>query len=72
MSVTIRIVTVGKYARAVKLGKCPMFALVPKENIEQLKAGLREDFPDCRIEDGNKPERAALAKYIIMNKTNSR
>lgn len=49
-----------------------MFALVPKENIEQLKAGLREDFPDCRIEDGNKPERAALAKYIIMNKTNSR
>lgn len=66
MSVTIRIVMVGKYAGAVKLGKCPMYALVPKENVEQLKAGLREDFPDCRIEDGNKPERAALAKYIIM------
>lgn len=67
MSVVIRIVTVGKYAGAVKLGKCPMFALVPKENVEKLKAGLHEDFPDCRIEDGNKPERAALAKYIIMN-----
>lgn len=71
MPMIIRIVTVGKYAGAVKLGKCPMFALVPKENVEQLKAGLREDFPDCRIEDGNKPERAAFAKYIIMN-TNSK
>lgn len=67
MQKVIRIVTVGKYAGAVKLGRCPMYALVPKENIEQLKQGLHEDFPDYRLEDGNKPERAALAKYIIMN-----
>lgn len=68
MSVTIKIVTVGKYVGAVKLGKCPMYALAPKEDVEQLKQGLLEDFPDCRFEDGYKLERSAIAEYIITNK----
>lgn len=63
-----KIVVVGEYACAVKLGRCPMFAIDKKDKLGDMVAGLREDYPDCQIVHGGKKERAEAAKRIIMQK----
>lgn len=67
----IKIVNIGKYVGAVKPGKCPMYAVTEKENLKKMIEGLKEDFPDFRIEDGTKIDRINLAKYIVRTQ-NSR
>lgn len=64
----IKLVVVGNYACAVKLGHCPMFAIEQKDKLDDLVIGLREDFPDYRLVQGGKKERAEAAKRIIMQK----
>lgn len=64
----IKIVNVGKYVGAVKSGKCPMYAVTERENKSELIAGLKEDFPNFRIEDGTKIDKAALARFIIRSR----
>lgn len=64
----IKIVVIGDYACAVKLGRCPMFSIEPKEKLGDMKEGLKEDFPDYKIIDGGAKERAEAAKRIIMQK----
>ena len=54
----IKMVVVGEYACAVKLGRCPMFAIDKKDKLGDMVAGLREDYPDCQIVHGGKKERA--------------
>ena len=66
----IRIVNVGKYVGAVKQGRCPMYAITTQEKRNDMIKGLCEDFPEYRIVDGSKPDRAMVAQFII--KTNSR
>ncbi len=61
----IRIVTVGKYVGAVRLGKCPMYSVTEIENYEDWKESLKETFPDHILVDGTKPDRAAVAQYIL-------
>lgn len=67
----IRIVRVGKYVGAVKQGRCPMYSITTPDKYEDWKKGLQEDFPDYRIVDGTKPDRAMVAQFIIKT-TNSR
>ena len=64
----IKIVNVGQYVGAVKPGKCPMYAVTEKENKSEFIAGLKEDFPNFRIEGGTKKGRAALARVIIRSR----
>lgn len=61
----IRIVRVGNYIGAVKLGRCPMYSITTPDKYEDWKKSLQEDFPDYRFLDGEKRERANLAQYII-------
>lgn len=61
----IRIVTVGKYVGAVRPGKCPMYSVTERENYEDWKESLKETFPDHILVDGTKPDRAAVAQYIL-------
>lgn len=61
----IRIVRVGNYIGAVKSGKCPMYSITTPERYEDWKKSLQEDFPDYRIVNGEKKERANLAQFII-------
>jgi hypothetical protein len=61
----IRIVRIGNYIGAVKLGRCPMYSITTPEQYEDWKKSLQEDFPDYRITQGEKKERANLAQFII-------
>ena len=70
LSKEIRIVHIGKYVGAVRVGKCPMYSVTNKENFDDWKKSLKETFPDHVLIDGTKPDRAAVAKFILM--TNSR
>jgi len=67
----IRIVNVGKYVGAIKHGRCPMYSITMPDKYDDWKKGLQEDFPDYRIVDGTKPDRAKVAQFIIKT-TNSR
>lgn len=64
----IKIVEVGNYVCAIKLGRCPMFAVENIQNKADVIQGLKEDFPDFIISDGGKKERAEAAKRIIMQR----
>ena len=61
----IKIVRIGKYIGAVKSGKCPMYSITTPDQYEDWKKSLQEDFPDYRITQGKKKERADLAQFII-------
>lgn len=71
MSKEIRIVNVGKYVGAIKHGRCPMYAVTTKDKRDDMIKGLQEDFPECKLVDGTKPDRAMVAQFIIKT-TNSR
>jgi hypothetical protein len=62
----IKYVEVGDYACAVKMGKCPMFAITYREDGTNMILGLQEDFPDYKIVAGGQAERQEAAKRIIM------
>lgn len=64
----IKIVEVGNYVCAIKLGRCPMFAVENKNKKDDMIEGLKEDFPDFIISNGGKKERAEAAKRIIMQR----
>ena len=64
----IKIVDVGNYVCAIKLGRCPMFAVENKNKKDDMIEGLKEDFPDFKFVDGGKKERAEAAKRIIMQR----
>lgn len=64
----IKIVDVGNYVCAIKLGRCPMFAVEHIQNKADVIEGLKEDFPDFIISNGGKKERAEAAKRIIMQR----
>lgn len=64
----IKIVEVGNYVCAIKLGRCPMFAVEHIQNKALVIEGLKEDFPDFKFVDGGKKERAEAAKRIIMQR----
>lgn len=68
MSKEIKIVDVGNYVCAIKLGRCPMFAVENIQNKTDVIEGIKEDFPDYRIVYGGKKERAEAAKRIIMQR----
>ena len=61
----IRIVRIGNYIGAVKSGKCPMYSITTLDQYEGWKKSLKEDFPDYRITQGEKKERANIAQFII-------
>ena len=62
----IKIVTVNDYACAVKLGRCPLFAIEHISKLEDMKAWLHEDFPDYEIVKGGTREKLEAAKRIFM------
>lgn len=64
----IKLVSIGNYVGAVKYGRCPMYAVTTKDKVEDLKAGLTEDFPECTIVDGNAPDRQAVAQFILRSR----
>lgn len=64
----IKIVEVGNYICAVKLGRCPLFVVEYRDKKNDIIEGLREDFPNYVITYGGKKERAEAAKRIIMQK----
>lgn len=68
MQKIIKLVSVGKYVGAVKYGKCPMYAITSKDKVEDLKAGLKEDFPEYKIVDGNAPDKQAIAQFILRSR----
>lgn len=63
-----KIVEIGSYVCAIKLGRCPIFAIEHKSNKDDMIEGLKIDFPDFKIVDGGKKERAEAAKRIILTK----
>lgn len=65
---TIKLVSIGKYVGAVKYGRCPMYAITTKDKVEDLKAGLAEDYPECKIDDGTLDDRKAVAQFILRSK----
>lgn len=64
----IKIVEAGNYVCAIKLGRCPLFAVEYKNKKDDMIEGLKEDFPDFKIVDGGQKERAEAAKRIIMQR----
>lgn len=68
LSNVIKIVNIGKYVGAVKYGRCPMYALTTKDKVEDFKAGLAEDYPECKIDDGTSDDRKAVAQFILRSR----
>lgn len=63
----IKIVSVGSYIGAVKLGKCPMYSFAPKTKAADFLASLKEDFPECRFIRGGEKEQNALMFNIKLS-----
>ena len=63
-----KIVEIGNYVCAIKLGRCPIFAVEHLEKKKDMIEGLKFDFPDHIFVNGGKKERAEAAKRIIMQK----
>ena len=63
-----KIVEIGNYVCAIKLGRCPIFAVENKSKKDDMIDGLIIDFPDHIFVNGGKKERAEAAKRIIMQK----
>jgi hypothetical protein len=73
MEKTIKIIEMNKYIGAVKLGKCPMYAITTPDKRNDLIEGLKEDFPDYKISPHySLSEKKQLAHFIVKQYQNSK